>query len=126
MMNNQKISPQSLFKLQEVENEGRGISCVRSIHLYLSLGDVGSAKAVINSEFDKIRNYPTIVQWLTDNDLMPSSVDGDRIDRDAEIQDRIYDIIDSYTTDMGAYNFGVHKGDYENIANDIIKEFGLK
>jgi hypothetical protein len=45
-----------------------------------------------------------------------------------EIKERIITIIDNYTTDMdggsslGA-NFGVRADDYENIANDILKEF---
>jgi hypothetical protein len=45
-----------------------------------------------------------------------------------QIKQRIIAIIDNYTTEMEGYSYydsnpGVSKNDYENIANDILKEF---
>jgi len=45
-----------------------------------------------------------------------------------QIKQRIIAIIDNYTTEMEGYSYyssnpGVSKNDYEDIANDILKEF---
>lgn len=56
-----------LFILQEKENNGRGVFCVRSIVDYLRLGKIEDAKTMINTDYDKIRNYPKIVKFLEDN-----------------------------------------------------------
>jgi hypothetical protein len=45
-----------------------------------------------------------------------------------EIKERIIATIDKYTKDMEGYsyyglNLGVSRNDYENIAEDILKEF---
>lgn len=49
-----------LDSLQAVENEGRGITCVRSIVLYLRRGDWESAQAIRRNEGDKTRVYPRV------------------------------------------------------------------
>jgi hypothetical protein len=46
-------------------------------------------------------------------------------------RDRIVAIIARYTTEMEGYSYfgsnpGVPKDDYEDIADDIMKEFGIK
>ena len=56
-----------LFVLQEPFNNGRGISCVRSLCHYLKNRDMVSFKAVMHTEWDKIRNYPEVVSWLREN-----------------------------------------------------------
>lgn len=53
-----------LNKMQAMENDGRGVSCVQTVIVYLRLGDLGSAKAVCNNEGDKIRNYPKIKEYI--------------------------------------------------------------
>lgn len=53
-----------LDKLQKNENEGRGVSCVKTIILYLKRGEIDTAKAVCNNEGDKISNYEEIKQFL--------------------------------------------------------------
>ena len=49
-----------LNALQERENNGRGVSAVRAVSLFLDLGDAQSARTVAQTEADKIRNYPEI------------------------------------------------------------------
>lgn len=56
-----------LDNLQKNENEGRGISCVRTIILYLNRGEIDTAKAVCKNEGDKISNYEEIKQFLVAN-----------------------------------------------------------
>ena len=58
-----------LDEYQKVENGGRGISCVQTIVTYLNFEDKESALAVINNEWDKIRNYPLIVKFLQNHQL---------------------------------------------------------
>ena len=53
-----------LDRLQAEKNDGRGVSCVRSIVAFLKHGDVESAQAVLVNEGDKIRNYPDIEKFL--------------------------------------------------------------
>jgi hypothetical protein len=45
-----------------------------------------------------------------------------------QIKQRIIEIINSYTVEMEGYSYmgsnpGVSTGDYENMTNDILKEF---
>jgi hypothetical protein len=49
-----------LDSLQAHENDGRGVSCVRSIVAYLRRDDLSAAKAIVNNEGDKIASYPVI------------------------------------------------------------------
>ena len=53
-----------LEELQRTKNEGRGVSCVRTIIAYLHLGNIEKARAVCLNESDKIRNYPDIKKAL--------------------------------------------------------------
>lgn len=53
-----------LEKMQAIENEGRGISCVKTVIIYLRLGDLTKAKAVCDNEGDKIGNYPEIKEYI--------------------------------------------------------------
>jgi hypothetical protein len=46
--------------LQSRENDGRGVSCVRSIVSYLRRDELSAARAVVNNEGDKIASYPAI------------------------------------------------------------------
>ncbi len=56
--------------LQAEENLGMGVSCVRSIAMYLRKGDVESALAVVNTDHDKIRNYPSIAAILIEEGFL--------------------------------------------------------
>ncbi len=49
-----------LDTLQQEKNNGRGVSCLRTLVSYLRAGDTRSAKAVCWNEADKIVNYPDI------------------------------------------------------------------
>jgi len=53
-----------LTKLQENENDGRGVSCVRQVAAEILWGDYKGAKTIAHTDWDKIRNYPAIAQWL--------------------------------------------------------------
>jgi hypothetical protein len=55
-----------LDALQAAHNNGRGVSCVRSICFELRQRDLVGALAVCDTEGDKIRNYPDIVAVLTE------------------------------------------------------------
>lgn len=56
-----------LDALQAKQNEGRGVSCVRTMVFYLRQDNVVSALAVRQIEGDKTRSYPDIEQFLNDN-----------------------------------------------------------
>jgi hypothetical protein len=58
---------EQLYALQCPKNEGRGVSCVRSIVSEISRGDTEGAKTITSIEWDKIRSYPDIAQWLKNN-----------------------------------------------------------
>ena len=49
-----------LDELQKVENEGRGISCVQDVILFLRRGKFEDARATAEGDHDKIRYYPEI------------------------------------------------------------------
>ncbi|MBI2056470.1 MAG: hypothetical protein HYT37_03765 [Candidatus Sungbacteria bacterium] len=49
-----------LDTLQQQENNGRGVSCVKTLVFYLQAGDIEKARAVCLNEADKIVNYPKI------------------------------------------------------------------
>jgi len=53
-----------LDALQAKANEGRGISCVRTVVDSLRRGDFSGARACINNESDKIRSHEAIVAVL--------------------------------------------------------------
>lgn len=55
----------TLAQLQAVENNGRGISCVRSIVIYLRRGEWENAIAIRRLEGDKTRCYPKVEAALT-------------------------------------------------------------
>lgn len=54
-----------LDELQSVENDGRGISHIRSVIVYLRRGDYDSANNVRRVEGDKTRSYPAIGEYIT-------------------------------------------------------------
>lgn len=53
-----------LDELQSKANEGRGVSCVRTVIHSLRRGDYSGARACINNESDKIRSHKEIVAVL--------------------------------------------------------------
>ncbi|MCD6434935.1 MAG: hypothetical protein J7L15_00885 [Clostridiales bacterium] len=55
-----------LDELQMVENEGRGIICVKYIISSLRREDIKEAIYVYKWEGDKIRAYPLVQQWFYD------------------------------------------------------------
>lgn len=59
-----RLDADLLEQLQAKENDGRGITCVRSIVSYLRQGDWESAKAIRRNEGDKTRSYPEVEKAL--------------------------------------------------------------
>lgn len=55
-----------LTALQSQENKGHGVSCVQQIAFYLSHGKLDEAKAIMETEWDKIASYPAIAQHFKD------------------------------------------------------------
>lgn len=64
--NHRKLANQ-LNDLQNKENEGRGISCVKTIVTYLQNGDIETAKAICRNESDKINSYEDVKNFLITN-----------------------------------------------------------
>lgn len=58
-----------LETLQAEKNSGRGVSCVRTAVVYLRRGDVEKAVACCHNEWDKIRSYPDIADFVIDHVL---------------------------------------------------------
>jgi len=59
-----------LAAVERIQNNGRGVSCVRSIIACLrASGDMDRPKAIVWNEFDKLRNYPDIVDVLRKHGL---------------------------------------------------------
>lgn len=54
----------TLDALQAKANDGRGVSCVRTVIHSLRRGDYSGARACINNESDKIRSHEKIVAVL--------------------------------------------------------------
>lgn len=52
--------------LQAGKNDGRGISCIRTIIMYLRQGDIKSAICVRRNEGDKTRSYPDVEKYLNE------------------------------------------------------------
>lgn len=55
---------EELDTLQAKENQGMGVSCVRSVAFHLRRGDFTGARAVANNESDKMRRFKDIVAVL--------------------------------------------------------------
>lgn len=53
-----------LFAIQAQHNNGRGISCVRGVCSELERGQIDSARAIVNTDSDKMRSYPDVVAVL--------------------------------------------------------------
>ncbi len=53
-----------LEKLQKEENDGRGITIIRSVIIWLKQGDVLKAQLEASHDHDKISNYPKIEALL--------------------------------------------------------------
>ena len=53
-------------KLEAVQNDGRGVSCVRSVIHYMDRNDIEGARLVADWDHDKIRNYPEIEAAVRD------------------------------------------------------------
>ncbi len=51
------VTVDELRRVESLQNDGRGVSCVRSILAYIDRGDIQSARAVANTDHDKIRSY---------------------------------------------------------------------
>lgn len=59
-----KLFSNILENVNNSQNNGRGVGCVKSIITYLRLNKLEDAKIVCRTDFDKIRNYPEIVKLL--------------------------------------------------------------
>ncbi len=64
VMNTTQADIDRLDELQAKENDGRGISCVRTILTYLRRGENQLAAAVRSTEGDKTRVYPEVEEQL--------------------------------------------------------------
>jgi len=53
-----------LYKLQLLENDGRGIGCVQGIITFLRMGNIEAAQQAAKTDHDKIRNYPDVENFL--------------------------------------------------------------
>lgn len=53
-----------LFAIQAQHNDGRGISCVRGVCSELERGQIDGARAIVNTDSDKMRSYPDVVAVL--------------------------------------------------------------
>lgn len=56
-----------LETLQAEKNGGRGVMCVRAIAAELRNGNVERAIAATRRDWDKIRNYPDIADFVIDH-----------------------------------------------------------
>ncbi|MFH1667977.1 MAG: hypothetical protein ABH884_03085 [Candidatus Komeilibacteria bacterium] len=52
--------------LQKDQNNGRGVSCVQSVIIYLRAGKLEDAKQICRWDHDKIINYPKIKKYVRD------------------------------------------------------------
>lgn len=55
---------EDLRRLQAQCNQGRGLSCVGDIIMYLDKGDLHRARLVAINEFDKISGYPVLANYI--------------------------------------------------------------
>lgn len=53
-----------LDSLQSRQNDGRGVSCIKSVVAYLRMNDWKSAKTVYFNERDKVWQYPELKRFL--------------------------------------------------------------
>lgn len=58
-----------LDSMQSHCNSGRGVSCVRQVAAELMRGSEKGAKSIAHTDWDKIRNYPTLVKWLQEKNI---------------------------------------------------------
>ena len=69
MMHDIMAAADEIAAIERIQNNRRGVCCVRDIITYLQQGNVRLAKAVVWNEFDKIRNYPAVVTVLRKHGL---------------------------------------------------------
>lgn len=55
---------EQLDLLQKDKNDGRGVTCIKTIIEFLKRGDIKSAKHIAEWDHDKINNYPDIEDFL--------------------------------------------------------------
>jgi len=58
-----------LHDMQQFMNCSRGISCVRQVASDLMRGDFEGAQAIAHTDWDKIRNYKQIAQFMKQNKI---------------------------------------------------------
>lgn len=58
-----------LHDMQQFLNSGRGISCVRQVASDLMRGDFEGAQAIAHTDWDKIRSYKQIAQFMKQNKI---------------------------------------------------------
>lgn len=66
---NNIVLGRELFAMQSVENDGRGVSAVRQVAHEIMRGDLEGAQAIAHTDWDKIRNYEDIAQFLKQNKI---------------------------------------------------------
>lgn len=69
-----------LSDLQDQENEGRGVRCIQDIAKHLANYGLEYAISACRTDWDKIRNYPTIAHYIVDRFYQ-----GDRFFTPAEV-----------------------------------------
>lgn len=53
-----------LYQLQEKENDGLGVPCVRQVVDELRRGDIEGARTIADMDGDKLRGFPSIENFL--------------------------------------------------------------
>lgn len=59
-----------LSEMESRLNRPMGISCLRAVILYLKRGDIESAKAIADLDFDKMRQYPELAEYVKKSGLL--------------------------------------------------------
>lgn len=59
-----EVLADELNEMQSKENDGRGITVIRSVITWLRAGKIFEAKLEASHDHDKIRNYPEIEKLL--------------------------------------------------------------
>lgn len=70
-----QLMAEQLIELQVTKNEGRGVESVRTVCTFLFRNDWDSARRAVIWDYDKIRSYPDIDEYLRKVGLYEPSSD---------------------------------------------------
>jgi len=86
-MNNKKLF-EKLDTMQSLENNGRGIQCVKNAGFDFRAGDIQGGLQTLLIDSDKLTQYPEIEDFIHDN-LIRIKMDWDMLDQDKKERWRI-------------------------------------